>query len=227
MADLDLAPFVRPKKMSDHVYESLKTALLQGAISDDVVLTESVLADNFGVSRTPVREVLQVLEREGLLEPVGSRGKRVRRLRRDEVEEVFWLRRVIERAVVERLAERNLEPEELQELESCLQTQRKAAKTEHRAKFLEADSSFHIALARFTGSRKVAEIISNLRTLFQLVGTKAVNYPRRLQGVIEEHEKIVAAIRSGDPEKAKAAMDEHLRMTEELVIPHLQSFPEP
>jgi DNA-binding GntR family transcriptional regulator len=215
--------FERPKSMKTHVYEVLKAAILAGSIHPHTVLTEATLAEKFGVSRTPIREVMHELERQGLLERAGPRGKRVRSVSPSEVRELFWIRSVLEPPIASQLAGSGLAEGDLKQLNLLLERQRNALRARDRAEFLAADSAFHILLARLTGFRKVTEIITNLRNLFQLVGMKAVEQAARLEEVLREHQAIVDAIARRDPAAAETAVRSHLSYTETVVLNNLQS----
>lgn len=224
MKGISLARLERPETMKDSVYRNVRSAILEGTITSSVVLTENTLADRLGVSRTPVREAIQELEREGLLEAAGARGgKRVRQISSSEVKELFWLRRAVEGATVEHLANVGLDADEMQMLQEYLEHQRVALDCNDRAAFLGHDSSFHIALASFTGFPKVRDIITNLRQLFQLVGVRAISEPHRLEQVLVEHQVIVEAIQSGSPTAARKAMEDHLFHTETLSLAKLEA----
>lgn len=214
----DLPSLKRVKTTKDYVYEALLDAIFSGSIRDDVVLTEMLLAEKFGVSRTPVREAIQDLEREGVLEPAGARGKRVHTLESAEIEELFWLRRAIEGAAVVRLASRRLEDEQLARLDEIMEQQTLAYEKDDRRAFLEYDDILHKALAEYTGYPRALEIMANIRLLFQLTGLRAVAQPNRLSEVLEEHRAVVTAIKASDPERAKHAMEAHLRSTEQVVL---------
>ncbi len=211
----------RPGTVKDTVSRALRQAILSGGVDPNDVLTEAVLAAKFGVSRTPVREALQDLEREGLLEPAGIRGKRVRRIRPHEVRELFWLRRTLEGGIVAQLASSKQSSQDLQRLRKHLDNQRRALKYGDKARFLAEDSSFHCEMAALTGFPRVTDIIRNLRELFQLVGIKAISEPRRLETVLAEHEAILSAIEQQDPEGARNSLALHLSNTETLALCHL------
>lgn len=222
MDSINLAGVERPETVKERVYHALENAILGGLIGQDDVLRESPLAEKLNVSRTPVREALQELSGKGLLESAGGRGKRVRRIRPQEVQELFWLRQVLEGAIVERLALQGLSEQQIAEIEGHLAAQRAAMQSGDRHVFLAADSSFHVALADFVGFPKVKAMIINLRQLFHLVGLKAVKHSSRLEEVLAEHTEIVNAIRQGNPTAARQATSEHLMRTEQLVITEVE-----
>jgi DNA-binding GntR family transcriptional regulator len=218
MKSVTLVRVERPETVKDTVYRNLRSAILQGTLDSNTVLAEAAVAEKLGVSRTPVREALQQLEREGLLQSAGARGKRVRRITTEEIKELFWLRRAIEGATVEKLAAQGLTPAQKQTLTDYLARQSAALDADDRASFLANDSSFHAALASFTGFNKVGEIITNLRQLFQLIGLRAISEPHRLEQVLTEHQAIVNAISKRRPDQARKAMEQHLSHTETISL---------
>jgi DNA-binding GntR family transcriptional regulator len=212
----------RSGTVKSKVCQVLESAIFQGLIGEKEVLSEAGLAEKLQVSRTPVREALQELVGKGLLEPVGTRGRRIRRIPLEEVSDLFWLRRVLEGAIVERLAQRTLSPAQIEELQGYLADQRAAMRAKDRQAFLSADSNFHVAFAKFVSFPIVTVIISNLRQLFQLVGLKAARHASRPQEILAEHTAILEAIQQGDGPGARRAMEEHLQPTEDFVLSALK-----
>jgi DNA-binding GntR family transcriptional regulator len=220
--EVQLDPLPRGTTVKDTVYDSLLKAILGGVVGKDVAITEAGLAEKLRVSRTPVREALRDLERDGILEPVGVNGKRVRRISVAEARELYWLRRVLEGEIVARVAAAKPSSDLMQRIDDLLERQRSAARTRRRGEFLEADSEFHVTLARMTGFNKVTEIMANIRLNLALLGHTAVVTPGRMEAVMEEHERVRAALRDGDPGRARAAMHDHLNKTEAIVIEVLE-----
>ncbi|HXG33948.1 MAG TPA: GntR family transcriptional regulator [Bryobacteraceae bacterium] len=218
-----LVSFSRPKTMKEHLSLALREAILDGRIGPDRTLTEIALAKQFGVSRTPVREVLQELEHEGLLEPAGIRGKRVRRISPQEIRELFWIRLALEPPIAARVAEAGVREEDHALLRSLIREQEEAKARRDAYRFLIADSALHINLARLTGLPKVTEIITNLRNLFQIVGLTAIQRLGRLDEVVSEHLRILEAIERHDCRAAENAVRAHLRNTETIVMEQLRA----
>jgi DNA-binding GntR family transcriptional regulator len=97
--DLDLGPlqaFQERKSLGEHVFESLKHSIVRGKISPGEWLVESHIAETLGISRTPVREAIHKLEREGLIERQPRGGFTVLGLERDDIKETFGIRSVLE-----------------------------------------------------------------------------------------------------------------------------------
>jgi DNA-binding GntR family transcriptional regulator len=220
---VELPSIERPESVKDRVLRAIENAILGGLIPRDEILTEGGLANKLSVSRTPVREALQELGKNGLLESAGRRGKRIRRLRKEEVRELYWLRQVLEGAIVERLAAAGLTADQVSAAHRHLEDQRAAMSADDRLAFLSADSRFHIALAEFLGFPKVTAIILNLRQLLHLSGVRAVRRLSRFEEVLSEHVRILAAIEHKDPNAARQAINEHLERTEKLVLAELEA----
>lgn len=218
----EVATLERSATVKTRVSQILENAILWGMIGKDEVLNEVALAEKFKVSRTPVREALQELGSMGLLESAGRRGKRVRRIQKKEVRELFWLRQVLEGAIAERLALNGLTNEQSAEIDRHLERQKDAMSADDLSVFLSADISFHIDLAGFLDYPKVKAIVINLRQLLQILGLKAIRQKGRLQDVLSEHTKLVEAIKHGDAIAARRAANEHLARTEQLVIAELE-----
>jgi DNA-binding GntR family transcriptional regulator len=213
-----IATIERPATVKAKVCQILETAILQGLIGEREVLSEAGLAQKLNVSRTPVREALQELVGRGLLEPVGARGRRIRRIRPEEVRDLFWLRGVLEGAIAERLALHTLTSAQVAELQRHLEDQRAAIWAKDWQAFLSADSSFHVALANCISFPIVTVMVANLRQLFQLVGMKAARHASNPDEILAEHTAILKAIQRGDAPGARRATEEHLQPTERFVL---------
>ncbi len=211
------------RTVKDQVYDALQQAILAGTIPSGEPITESQLADQLGVSRTPVREALHELEREGLVETHGVRGKRVRHITREEIVELFWLRQAIECAIVEHLAAKTPDAELYTTLEGLLQQQCTLLAQNDRETFLQVDDQFHSALVEATGFQKAFDVMANIKLITRLAVIHAVARPTRYPEVIAEHSNIIEALKQQDVNRARQAMIEHLTHTRDAA---LQSIPQ-
>lgn len=218
LEDLE-APVSRPASITDQVTSRLRDLILNGVVGESETLTEAALGDRLGVSRTPVREALARLESEGMLEPAGLRGKRVRRFRAEEIRELFWLRRIIEGATVAEVARRSLGEGQRDRFDRLLAEQRQAGRQGDPARFLEADHGFHSAFVQALGYSSVSHMLQGLRYTFDLISLKPMyHHPNRTEEVIDEHQAVLDAVLRGDPAGAERAMTAHLDRTQTLVL---------
>ena len=206
-----IRPLKRAQTLKDMAYEQVKGLLRTGKMSCDAIYSANHLADRLGVSRTPVREALLQLSAEGFLTTLGSKGFRVRRYTREEVEDTFEARQAIERWVVEQLAARkDFDPTELGQ---AFDLMAEAAATGDSHGFMEADERFHLALVRAQGNALLAAVMENIRDRISVLGHQALAVQGRMAEVLEEHRRIAGALKRGGPAQASAAMAEHLDAT--------------
>jgi DNA-binding GntR family transcriptional regulator len=197
-------------------YGQVKALLRSGKVDAETIISANQLADSLGVSRTPVREALLQLSSEGFLTALGSKGFQIRRFTRKEIEDTFEAREAIERWVVERLALRNdLNTEPLAEAMTRMEC---AAAADDPNAFIEADAAFHVYLVRALGNGLLASVMENIRDRISLLGRQALSVQGRMNEVLEEHRRIVEALRKGQAAAATQGMREHLEATRRYLL---------
>lgn len=199
-------------RASDRAYDKIRAYLLSGAARPGEQLTEDQLAQITGVSRTPVREAVRRLEGEMLL--VRSESKRifVADWSRDDIDEMFTLRQMLEGHAAERAA-RRLGTEEIARLEAVNQELHEAVEAEPPdiVRFLDANRIFHEIITRAAHSPRLAQVLAMLVEQPVVLRT-ARNYSiEDLKQSARDHDELIAAFRAGDPEWARAVMASHLR----------------
>lgn len=206
----------RAKSLKDRAYEEIRQLILGGRLEPGQVVSGIKIAAALQISRTPVREALLDLQKEGLVEAVPRRGVVVRQVTPEERREVFLLRRAVEGVLVEAAAGR-LTPADLQRLRRVLARQREAALAGDSAAFMDADQEFHQTIVQRTGFQLAAGILGTLRDLSRLMGIEAVRHAGRGEAVLAEHERILAALEAGDVAAARQAMLDHIDRTESVL----------
>jgi len=195
------------------VYDTLLTAIISGQIKEGTILTTVELANQLGVSRTPVQEALQRLTADGLVQSETGRRATVARFSREDVEEVYGLRELLEGEAAARAASR-LDQEEISEMRQqfieLLEESDNDRDHDWCVRALESDLSFHNQLAIGSGSSRLANDIRRYRLLVRsfcrMSGSK-----ENLRQAIQEHLEIIAALESQDSAAARAAMTSHIR----------------
>ena len=214
--DDKLKPVERSKNLKEQAYEKIKEAILEGG-QTVAGRSESQLAKVLHISRTPVREALLLLAKEGLVKLLPQRGVLVLQLTQDGLEEVFELRAALETLTVEKLA-KTLSLSDLKRLKELVSRQRQAANLKNRVEFLDVDEEFHLLIPELAGLYKTQGIIKNLRDQIRLAGYRALARPGRMREVVREHEKIIAALSRHDLAGAKKALLDHLACTEKALF---------
>jgi len=210
-------PPMHSKSLKEQAYELLRSAIISGRLDPGRLYNETGLAHRLGVSRTPVREALLELSREGMVIFVPRKGIKIRKITHKDVSDVMELRQMIEGYLIEHCAS-NLAPKDLERLSKIIDKQKAMFKKDDREAYLKADRAFHDYFVAKLGNKQLQLVMYNLRDLIHFMGIKAVAQYGRLQKVTEEHEQILTALNTNDPSAAKAAMSNHLTNTEKILL---------
>src|SRR3990172_5341159 len=191
-------------QLERRVYGALRNEILSGALAPGDQLVEARIAEELGVSKTPVREALIRLQRDGLVEIEPYRGARVIQPSDRDVSEISELRLVIETAIVRDLAERR--PREvLDALERSVSNSRRALEAGDRERFLAHLQEFSDILADACENTRMVKVLTDLRSVLQVIGGSSLRAPGREERSIAEHEAILEAIKAGDADAAAGA----------------------
>lgn len=199
----------RPKDLSDEVYERLRAAILEGLIQPGVRLVETRLSEQFGISRTPLREALQKLEQEGLVSARPGGGVVVLELTKADIREISGIRQVLE-GYAAKLAASRLTQQDLDKLAQIVERTERALEKGDRAEVARLNSEFHGIINRAAGSKRLLKLINSFRQHF--FNTKIAEYftDEELRYSIEGHWRILNALKARDGEAADREVREHL-----------------
>jgi len=211
-------PYKRRKRLlSDEVYEKLKKYIFLGKIKVGELETERGLAERFNMSRTPIREAILRLEKEGLVTVIPREGILIGSLNRFDLKEIFEIRRLLENFSTEKLA-RIKSDLDLNKLEKIIINSRKKIIKKNYVGFVDLDREFHSTIANLTKNRYILRFLEDIRDVMNLSGIKALTKSWDYEQVIKEHTDILDAIKKKDPISAKKAMDRHLINTFKAMI---------
>jgi len=205
----------RPNLVREAAYDELKKLIVSGRLQPGQRLSEPALAGALGVSRTPVREALQRLAQEGLVEMKPGKGARVRVLSPHEVAEVYEVRALIEGEAARRAAERCGE-EGVAHLEEALAELESADPADYAAQ-IAADARFHSLLVAASQNGVLERVFHDLDAALALTR----QFSRDLNQTPEtrqQHHAITDAIRRRDPEAARAAAVLHVLAFKDTVL---------
>jgi DNA-binding GntR family transcriptional regulator len=199
-------------RASEQAYAKIRAHVLSGAARPSEQLTEDQLAQIAGVSRTPVREAVRRLEDELLLVRSDTKRLFVADWSRDDIEEMFALRQMLECHAAERAAAR-LSREQIAQLEA-VNTELKAATelpSPDVARFLEANRAFHEVIVEAAQSPRLGQMLAKLVEAPVVVRTARTYSPDDLRQSARDHDELIAAFAARDPDWARAVMGSHLR----------------
>jgi DNA-binding GntR family transcriptional regulator len=193
----------------DMVYRSLRERILAGELDEGTSLVESHLAESLGVSRTPVRQALGHLVKEGLVEQIRGRRLSVRVLGLDDRAEIVQLRLVLEEMSVVRAAEL-MGHEDTDVLRILVRRMRRAAEAGDQPTFTELNERFHLGVAAGAGLPLVHRFLDQLGALIRLTQVGMTMTPGELLRQADEHDAILDAIEARDVPVARAALNVHI-----------------
>jgi DNA-binding GntR family transcriptional regulator len=196
-------------RATEIAYRALKARILENELAAGTQLLEQEVALQLGLSRTPVREAFQRLEREGLLEIVPRHGIRISLIRPEDMREIYEVLSSLEPAAAELLAERKLDRKAMQPLVEACDEMERALERDDRRGWAAADTRFHLALVESCGNRRLCEMIKTVwdQAHRARMATLLLRPPPTQS--TREHRAILKAILAGDPEKAGALYRAH------------------
>lgn len=199
-------------RASDRAYAAIRAHLLSGQVKAGEQLTEDRLAQITGVSRTPVREAVRRLEDELLLVRSDTKRLFVADWSRDDIEEMFTLRQMLECHAAERAALR-LSRGQIEELELVNRTLKSAIEQSPPdvSRFLEANRSFHEVIIDAAHSPRLGQLLAKLVEAPVVLRTARTYSQEDLRQSARDHDELVAAFAARDADWARAVMGSHLR----------------
>ena len=205
------------------VCETLRDAIRRGVLKPGERLMEIQLAEELGVSRTPVREAIRKLGLEGYVIMMPRRGTYVANLSIRDVNEVFEIRTSLE-SLASGLAAERITDEELDHLQRLLVQIGMYIEQGDIEKIVEVDTEFHGLLYQASRNQRLIGIISNLREQLTQFRKTSMSFPGRLKATLEEHRAIVDAIAQGDVKAAQKAAEHHMEKSEQTLLTSMEAM---
>jgi DNA-binding GntR family transcriptional regulator len=188
--------------------EVLRGMILDGTLAPAERLNEVHLSQALGISRGPLREAIQRLASEGLVEAVPHRGVYVRSFSARELSDLYELRIALETHAV-RLAARYAPQQRIDELGSMLD-ETESSMGVHATGAYPEDPDFHARLARLAANPPLIEALTDVGRKIRLARARSAHQPRRARTALDEHREILAALVGRDGEGAAAKLEAHL-----------------
>jgi DNA-binding GntR family transcriptional regulator len=207
------------KSLTDKAYEYVRGAILSGSYPVGTILAEATIADELGISKTPVRQALALLRTEGLLEVGPRRQLVVRGFSVEHRNEILRIREALEEIAVE-TACRVMSLEDIDVLRLTLLRQKRAVDAHDEEAFLVLDEEFHILIARGANLPIVAKLLNQMRGFARLMRLGRTQPPEHLRDILSEHTRIVDAVENRDTEEALSALQAHLHHWDYLLEPN-------
>lgn len=202
--------------LRDVVFQTLREAILKGDLKPGEHLMELQLASKLGVSRTPIREAIRMLELEGLAVTVPRKGAEVARMTEKDMEDVLQIREALDELAV-KLASQLITEEQLLELKQAMDAFESSAKSEDVKEIARADVAFHDTIYHATNNPKLESMLSNLREQIYRYRVEYLKDEKSYPVLIREHHEIYDALEAHDIIRAAEVMHRHLENQAEAV----------
>ncbi len=219
--DIENIGSIRKDKLQEQVYRVVKKAILSGQIQRDRIYSVGQLAEILNVSRTPVASAVQTLSKEALITILPNQGFRIYQFSKNDVREIFELRKAVEGYIVERVIEMNVDT---LEIHKHLEAQKSYLEKEDVTSFLEEDRKLHIALGKKVDNRYILQSLQNIRDLVTLMNLEVMAESKRGEQVIKEHTNILEAIDDKDKAAAKEALYHHFDNTVDILTQRIRKI---
>ncbi len=222
---MELTELNKPEPLAKMAYNALRDSILSNTLTSGTIYNEKNLAQQLGISRTPVREALLELSSQGLIEFLPRKGVVVNSFKEQDINEIFELRQIIETHAFKMACTRSPKID-FTEMEQCVEAQRRIAmESGEISKFMEIDRTFHMAFARQTGNQRLIAIMDNIRDILHIMGSYALVVKGRMLEVVQEHKNILNAVKAGDVENTLTLLSAHLDQSKSAVSHKIDSHP--
>lgn len=198
------------RPVSVQIYEFIRDAIISMEFQPGQMIPETALAQQFGVSRTPVREALIKLSNIGFVDVLPQRGTYVSKFSMEKILEARFIREALELAVVATVAEQ-ADDELIAECESILAEQQLAADNDNALAFQKLDDHFHQTLSSRTGYARVTQLIESEKAHMDRVRNLSLHIRGQYHRVLEQHQAILKALKKHNPDAARKAMAVHMQ----------------
>jgi DNA-binding GntR family transcriptional regulator len=195
--------------LSQKVYHLLKTEIVKGVLKPGTKLLEVKIAEQLGVSRTPIREALKQLAAEGFVKMIPNQGMMVNKVSIKDIQEVLQIRGVLE-GLAARLAAELIKKEEIKILEKYIRQMECYTNKNDFLAFSEIDAKFHELILNVCKNSRLIQIRKNLSDQAHRYRIRSLSVSGRLKHSLKEHQEIVEALKRKDSEQADRLSQKHI-----------------
>ncbi len=206
----------QPKPIRKQVYEHLQEQILNQMIEPSARLVEAQIAKSLGTSRTPVREALHLLEKDGFIESIPRVGYRIKKLAFEELDEILEIRKVNELLAC-KWALNRIDKKNLFQLDRNITATRKMLDKGNPSSFVRYDEEFHEILVGSSGSEHLKELCQQLRRLMLRYRSESMKSMESVQHAFAGHEMILEMLKQKDEQGLENALIDHLEFSRDNI----------
>jgi DNA-binding GntR family transcriptional regulator len=198
------------ESLRNRIFKYIKNQIITGVYGPGETLLESKLAEELGVSRTPIREAMHLLELEGLIETTAKKGSAVLGITPKDVQDIYVIRQLVEGLAASWAADR-LTAAEIRELQKIYDLMEFYAQKQDYEEVADLDNKFHQIIYEASGSKILKITLGNLHQYVQLARQESLKTRERLPETIKEHHALLDAFLAKDADAAGKAMSLHAK----------------
>ncbi len=206
-----------PPPLREFARQAIKKAIMDNSLVPGVIYNERALADELGISKTPVHEALLDLGTRGFVTLLPRRGFRVNALTARDIKDLYEFRRAIETAIVEHITA-GLSDQDLDHIAAAHHKALKATKKNDLLGYMKCDRELHYLLASLSHNSYMISALENVRDLIDWMGMKALLRKERIHEVNQEHLQLIKLLQKRDVSGAVESMARHIILTEQNVL---------
>lgn len=227
MAKSKSTPSTKKKRLlREHVYKNIKNSVISGDFEPGRRLIEEKLAEEMETSRTPVREAIQKLEKEGLIYRLPRGGFAVKGVTEAELEEVFGLRSLLE-GYAGFLATSRILPEEFKSLDQIISEEEECLKNLNAEDFIRLDGEFHDVLYRAAKNARLYALLNDLRDYMYRYRIIILRYQRKHHLAVEDHKEILAWMKAKNGKQVERLLRKHMVRGKDIIKRKIRQNQEP
>ena len=204
-----MAEVIKHVNLAGKVYENIRDKILGENLPPDTRLISDQLAKEMGVSRTPVKEALLRLEKEGFVVSVPRRGMYVKKFSSAEIKEIYEIREVLEGLAV-RMAAVSPDPELLEKMRQACENYKLGIEQKDTDLCIESDLLFHRLLIKTSGSKRLIDMLESFHAQSISIAKREVSYWIYAPTYLDEHRSVINLISQGKGRSAEKKIREHI-----------------
>jgi DNA-binding GntR family transcriptional regulator len=215
-------PEEKSVSLAENAYLQIRHEILLGKLPPGAMVSERELAARYEMSKTPIREAINQVCHEGLMQRLPGRGYMISPITIKEIQDLFEMRLIIELSTIRKII-LNPSPTHLATLKEMSKISYQPDDDESQVEFLETNREFHLTLAEATGNNRLVQTLESILTEMDRLFHLGLKIRDSSAEMAEEHQDLVAAIEEGDMEHATASMENQIITSKNRILEAIMS----